>query len=289
MEALAFGALAAITASVLFSTGLVLQSLEARTIPGEHSLRLSLIKRLLRHRRWVAGCLVMVAGFGFHVVGLLLAPLSIVQPSLTAGLVVLIVAGARHDAEPVHAREMLAVTAVALGIVGVTLTASQRTTLSAGPVRLALTLGPLAAVAIAPYALAVRNSRHGLLVGISATVGAGAAYSLTGLTTKLVSDRVAAGDWPGVVLWLAITASSAGLALLDQTTALQRRGVKEVGVVIYVMPVVLPVLLAEAALGEPGPSSPAVAAAFALSIASVCAGAVSLSGTPGPGPSRARS
>ncbi len=113
MGELALGALSAVTASVLFSVGLVLQSLEARTMPGEYSLRLSLITHLLG--RWLAGCLTMVAGFGFHVLALLLAPLAVVQPSLTAGLVVLLVAGIREDAEPVHAREVLAVIAIGIG------------------------------------------------------------------------------------------------------------------------------------------------------------------------------
>ena len=80
----ALGALAAVTASALFSAGLVLQSLEARTVPAEHSLRLSLIGGLLGRRRWVLGGLLMVLGFGFHVGALLLAPLTVVQPSLAA-------------------------------------------------------------------------------------------------------------------------------------------------------------------------------------------------------------
>lgn len=277
MEELTLGALAAVTASVLFSAGLVLQSLEARMIPGEHSMRLSLIARLLGRPRWIAGCLIMVVGFGLHVGALLLAPLTVVQPSLAAGLVLLLVAGARHDAEPVRAREVLAVAAISLGVVGVTLTSSQRNTLSANPALLALALSPLAAAAIAPYGLALLSSGHGRLGGMSATLGAGAAYALTGLTTKLVTDRMAVGDWLGAVLWLAITASAAGLALMDQTTALQHRGATQVGVIIYTMPVVVPVLLAGTLLGERWAASPAAAGALALSVAAVCAGAALLS------------
>src|SRR3954466_11346397 len=159
MAELSLGALTAVTASVLFSAGLVLQSLEARTIPAEHSLRLSLIARLLGRRRWIAGGLIMVVGFGFHVCALLLAPLTVVQPSLAAGLIVLLVAGGRHDArplhgrdglagrartdaEPVHGRDVLAVLAISFGVVGLTLTASQRNTLTVSPARLALALIP---------------------------------------------------------------------------------------------------------------------------------------------------
>src|SRR3954451_10476 len=279
MGHLSLGALAAVTASVLFSIGLVLQSLEARTILPEHSLRLSLIARLLERRRWIVGGLVMVAGFGFHVCALLLAPLTVVQPSLAAGLIVLLVAGARHDAEPVHGRDVLAVLAISLGVVGLTLTASQRNTLTVSPARLALALIPLAVAALAPYGVAVLSSRHGRSGGLSATLGAGAAYALTGLTTKLVSARSADADWGGAILWLAITASAAGLALVDQTTALQRRGATQVGVIIYVMPVVVPVLLASALLGESGAASPAAAVGLGVSVTAVCAGAAFLSGS----------
>src|SRR3954470_24071068 len=113
MADLALGAVAAVTASALFSAGLVLQSLEARTVPAQHALRLSLIGRLLGRRRWLLGGLLMVVGFGFHVGALLLAPLTVVQPSLAAGLGLLLVVGARSGGEPVGARETLAVVAIA--------------------------------------------------------------------------------------------------------------------------------------------------------------------------------
>jgi drug/metabolite transporter (DMT)-like permease len=276
MSDLALGALAAVTASALFSAGLVLQSLEARTVPASHSLRLSLIGRLLGRRRWVLGGLLMVAGFGFHVGALLLAPLTVVQPSLAAGLVVLLVVGARSGGEPIRSRELLAVTAITLGVVGLTLSAPERTTVSAGSLALAVGLGALGAVALVPHALAVLDRRHRQAGSLVATIGAGAAYSLTGLTTKLISDRIDANDWLGAALWLALTIGGAMLALVDQTTALQRRGATQVGVIIYVMPVVVPVVLAPLLVGETWGSS---AVPLILSVAAVCAGAGSLSGS----------
>jgi len=276
MDELALGAVAAVVASALFSAGLVLQSLEARTVPPEHSLRLSLIGGLLGRRRWVLGGLLMVAGFGFHVGALLLAPLTVVQPSLAAGLLVLLVVGARSSAEPIGARELLAVAAITLGVVGLTLTGPERTTVTGGALALALGLGALGAVALLPHALAALDCRHRQAGSLVATIGAGAAYSLTGLTTKLVSDRLDAGDWAGMAFWLAVTVAGAGLALVDQTTALQRRGATQVGVIIYVMPVIVPVALAPLLVGEAWGSS---AAPLALSVATVCAGAASLSGS----------
>src|SRR3954469_22609585 len=189
MTSSALGAVAAVTASALFSAGLVLQSLEARDVPAERSFRLSLIGGLLGRRRWVLGGLLMAIGFGVHVCALLLAPLTVVQPSLAAGLIVLLVVGARSDGEQIRPREVLAVGAISLGVLGLTLTAPERTTISAGDLALAVGLGAPAAVALAPHLLAAAARRHRQAGSLTATVGAGAAYSLTGLTTKLISDR----------------------------------------------------------------------------------------------------
>src|SRR4051794_40045823 len=132
MGDLALGAVAAVTASALFSAGLVLQSLEARTVPAEHSLRVSLIGRLLGRRRWVLGGILMVIGFGFHVGALLLAPLTVVQPSLAAGLIVLLVVGARSGGEPIRSREALAVVAISAGGGGLPPTRPPPPTVAAG-------------------------------------------------------------------------------------------------------------------------------------------------------------
>ena len=272
----ALGAVAAVTASALFSAGLVLQSLEARTVPAERALRLSLIGDLLGRPRWVVGGVLMVIGFGFHVGALMVAPLVVVQPSLAAGLLVLLAAGRRTDDEPARARELGAVAAISLGLVGLALTAPARTTLSPSAATLALALGPVAALALLPHALALVEARHRQAGSVTAAVGAGAAYALTGLTTKLLSDRVDTGDWVAAAFWLALTALAATLALVDQTAALQGRGATHVGVIVYVMPVVVPVLLAPVLVGEDWDSSPVGGMPLALSFAGVCAGAAAL-------------
>jgi drug/metabolite transporter (DMT)-like permease len=275
----ALGAVAAVTASALFSVGLVLQSLEARTIPAENALRLSLIGRLLGRLRWVVGGVLMLIGFGFHVGALMVAPLTVVQPSLAAGLLVLLFAGRRTDDEPIGARELGGVAAIALGLVGVALAAPARTTLSAGAASLALALGAVAALALLPHAVALVEPRHRQSGTLLAALGAGAAYALAGLTTKLLSDDVDTGDWLGAPLWLGLTALAGTVALVDQTTALQRGGPTQVGVIVYVMPVVVPVLLAPVLVGEDWSSSRAGRLPLGLSLAAVCAGAAVLAGS----------
>src|SRR4051812_41969271 len=182
MDGSALGAVAAVTASALFSAGLVLQSLEARTVPAERSFRLSLIGGLLGRRRWVLGGVLMALGFGVHVCALLLAPLTVVQPSLAAGLIVLLVVGARSDGEQIRAREVLAVGAISLGVLGLTLTAPERTTISAGDLALAISLAPLAAGALAPHALPPVDRRHPEAGGLAGPRRARGGCAVAGLT-----------------------------------------------------------------------------------------------------------
>ena len=102
MESTALGALAALAASGLFSAGLVLQATESRTVDSKYSLHLALIRTLLSRPRWVQGTLITFLGYPFHVLALLLAPLTVVQPALAAGLLLLLVIGARTPGENVR-------------------------------------------------------------------------------------------------------------------------------------------------------------------------------------------
>ncbi len=85
MSETVLGAVAAVTASALFSLGLVWQSAEARAL-GRHHRMWALLRSLVRRPRWIAGGGLMLAGFGFHTGALSLAPLTVVQPALAAGL-----------------------------------------------------------------------------------------------------------------------------------------------------------------------------------------------------------
>jgi hypothetical protein len=265
MVELVSGALAAIVASALFSGGLFLQSLEARTVPRERS-QIATLGLLVRRRRWVLGALAMVVGFGFHVTALLLAPLTVVQPALAAGLVLLLVAGSRVDAIPIGAREVAGVAALTIALVVLTLTSPERTTVSADTAALALWLGALAVISLIPVLAPGAG-------GLVAAAGAGTAYALTGITTKLASDRLAAGDVAELAFWLVATATAAVVALVGQTVGLQRSPATQVGVFVYVLPVVVPVVLAPVLVGENWSETPGGGVPLGIALAAVCAAA----------------
>jgi hypothetical protein len=150
---LALGIVAAIGASVLYNTSIALQALEAREVPGEHSLRPSLIGRLLRNRRWLGATALGLAGWPLEIAALLLAPLTVVQPCLASGLILLLWLGAKKLGEAPGRREWIAVAAIVAGVAGVAWAAPDRTTDHAGTGAIALALVLVAIPIAAPYAL----------------------------------------------------------------------------------------------------------------------------------------
>jgi drug/metabolite transporter (DMT)-like permease len=260
----------AVLASVLFGVQLAVQTLEARTVPIELGYRPSLLGRLLRRRRWIAANLVGALGWPLQVAALLLAPLTLVQPALGVGLVGLLVGGARWMGERVGRTEVLAVLAILLGLAGAVSAAPDRSAEHAGASLLAPVLVALAVLALVPYAVSrVRRS------GLAGAWSAGFAFALGSLATKLCSDALAARDLVAVVAWLALVLAAAGVGILSEMSALQRRPIAQVAPVAFAIETLVPVALAPLVLGEtwrPGGAS----ALLVVSLGLVIAGAAAL-------------
>src|SRR3954465_12407759 len=126
MGAAARGVALAAFASVLFNVAIVIQASEAREVPDELGLKLSLVGRLLRRPRWLLGAALGLAAFPLQTVALLYAPVTAVQPADAAGLLVLLFLGARMLHERVGRREVVAVVAIVVGIVVLTIAAPKR-------------------------------------------------------------------------------------------------------------------------------------------------------------------
>ena len=151
MYRLELGLACACVASILFDLGVALQAMEARDVSRRHALRPSLIGRLLARPRWVFATVLAGAGWPFHVAGLLLAPLTVVQPALASGLLLLLVLGDRMLGERVGALEVTAVLAIIVGVAGMAWAAPEHTTSHASVAGIAPALGAVGLLAIAPY------------------------------------------------------------------------------------------------------------------------------------------
>ncbi|MGN6215383.1 MAG: hypothetical protein ACTHN7_00275 [Solirubrobacterales bacterium] len=272
---LALGIAAAIGASLLYNTSIALQALEARSVPQEHSLRPSLLGRLLRNRRWLGATALGLLGWPLEITALLLAPLTVVQPCIASGLILLLWLGATRLGEAPGRRELLAVAAIILGIAGVAWAAPERTTdhASAGAIVAALVLVVLPVAA--PYALRGRRSFVGTLVVLSAGCG----YAWTAIASKLLTDELAAGALLVAALWLATAAASEGLALLSEMSALQRRPATHVAPVMFAVQVLVPVVLAPLIFGESWGETPLGGAALVAFMAVAVAGTTLLAGS----------
>ncbi len=272
---LALGIIAAVGASLLYNTSIALQALEVRDVPHEHSLRPSLLGKLLQNRRWLGATGIGLLGWPLEIAALLLAPLTVVQPCLASGLVLLLWLGATRLGEAPGRREAIAVAAIVVGLAGVAWAAPARSTEYAGVGAIIAALALLAVPLAAPYVLRDRATAIGLLPVISAGCG----YAWTGIASKLLTDELAAGALLIAFAWLATAAASEGLALLSEMSALQRRPATRVAPVMFAVQVLVPVALAPLIFGESWASTPLGGVALIAFMAIAVAGTVLLAGS----------
>ena len=272
---LALGIVAAVAASLLYNTSIALQALEAREVPTDHSLRPSLLGRLLHNRRWLGATALGLLGWPLEIGALMLAPLTVVQPCLASGLILLLWLGATRLGEKPGPREWGAVAAIVGGVAGVALVAPERSTEHAGTATLALALALVALPLVAPYALRSRASSLSIL----AVVSAGCGYAWTAIASKLLTDELAAGALLAAVAWLATAAASEGLALLSEMSALQRRGATHVAPIMFAVQVLVPVALAPLVFNESWGSTPLGGALLVAFMLLAVAGTMLLAGS----------
>jgi hypothetical protein len=276
MVSLVLGIGAAVAASTLYSVGIALQALEAREVGDEHGLRLSLARQLAVRARWLAGTAVSAAGWPFQVAALLLAPLVVVQPALAAGLLVLLFLGSRMLGEHAGRRDRLAVLAIVVGVAGLAWTAPERTTVHAHGLTLALALGVLWILVIAPYVLRLFGRRSAMV----AMLGAGMGFAWGGVATKLVADSLARGRWVAAIVWAVASTGTEAIALLSEMTALQSRAAIQVAPVVFVTQTLVPVALAPVLLHERFSATPLGGVPLIVSLLVVAAGATVLARSP---------
>ncbi len=272
---LALGIICAIGASALYNTSIALQAIEAREVGHEHALRASLIGRLVRNPRWLAATLIGLLGWPLEIAALLMAPLTVVQPCLASGLVLLLFLGVTRLGETPGRREYAAVGAIVLGVAGIAWAAPARTTSDAGTVAIAIALALVAIPAVAPYAVRRRAGAAGTL----AIVGAGFGYAWTAIASKLLTDELSAGSVAVAAIWLATAAASEGIALLSEMSALGQRPATRVAPVMFAVQVVVPVILAPLIFEESWSGTPGGGVALVAAILLAIAGVISLAGS----------
>ena len=262
------GFAAACAAAACFDGAIAFQALEARDIPTERGMRLSMLTRLLRRPRWALATGLAILGWPFQLLAFSLAPITLVQPTLSLGLVLLLFLGSRMLHERVGLGEALATVAIIAGVIGITASAPKNSDAYHGDWRLVVAIGALAALIAVPYLAGVRARRAGGLLIVSA----GAAFSATALMSKIITDELSQGKPAAALTWAIVTALAALVGLLGEMSAVQRRPVSRVAPPIFVISTVLPVLVAPLLTGERWGHTPLGGAVIVVSLAGVALG-----------------
>ena len=265
----------ALAAAALYAGGIALQALEARAAPPERALRLALLRHLVRRPRWVAGTLAGLAGWALQATALLVAPLTLVQPALPAGLVLLLPLGKRALGEPVRRREAAAVLLVAGGLAALGWAAPARDPRHASGPTLVAALAGLGALALLPYAAPRRRS-----AALPLAAAAGLAYAWDGLATKFFTDDLSARGWPGAALWLAGMLVASGFGTLSEMSALQAGPATRVAPVVSALTTLAVVSLAPLLAREQVPAGPLARSALLAGLAAVVLGTAAIARAP---------
>ena len=269
------GIAVATAAAACFETGYAFQALEVRTVPLRHTLRPSLLGRLLGNARWLAATALSILGWPLQVAALALAPLAVVQPTLALGLIGLLILGSRVLGEPVGRREYMAGGLVVGGVACVALCAPERSAGTGGTGAI-LALAALGAVAAAPYVI----RRRTVLLAILAT---GAADSLAAFAAKLVAGALGDARWATAVGLAALAAVAGIAATLSEMSALQHAPATRVGPIVLAIQIVVPVVLGAVVTGEDWGATPAGGGGLGAGLAIVVAGAALLAASPAVG------
>jgi drug/metabolite transporter (DMT)-like permease len=260
------GVAAAAGAATCFDGAVLLQASEARATDTGHGLRPSLLAVLARRRRWLAGTALAALGWPLQLLALSLAPVTVVQPTLAAGMVLLLAGGSRVLHERVGPREWSAAAAVLVGVAVLALSAPEHTDNRPDALAALCCAGALALVVALPFVLGrERLGAWGLIAS------AGAAFALSALASKLLTVELAAGRPLVALAWAAGTAAFAGIGFLVDTTAMQRFDATRVAPGMFVLETVIPVALAPLLFDERWSTAPggpiAVAAGLVLTVA----------------------
>ena len=210
----------AVLAACANATSSVLQRKANRDLPGEDSLRLRLILRLLRRPVWFAGVVGVVVGFVLQAAALANGELSVVEPILVFELPLTLVLASSVFRSRLHGREWAAALGMTVGLATMLYFLSPSPGDSRDVPWRVWAAGIGANLAVVACAVERgRRNRSGLTGRVRAGrraaafgVAAGCQFGLTAALIKGTTDRYAA-EGPGALLtgWQSYATAVSGL------------------------------------------------------------------------------
>lgn len=239
------GIAVAALATTSYNIGLIVEKRALRRLPpidARHAV--ALLRTVLLDPAWMLGFALMACGLGFQVVALTLAPVSVVQPVIGSGVVILVGLSAVVLRERLGRLELCCVLAVVVGIGAIALSAAGaagRVGHQASGWLIAAVAVPTCLVALAIGGSSLRTSAHGKhrmpAIGVSYALASGLLYGVATLALKALSGTIFhhSGRVTELALtvltspypYLTVVCSAAGLLIFQ--TGLQRCRVSIVG------------------------------------------------------------
>jgi drug/metabolite transporter (DMT)-like permease len=267
------GIAVAAVATTSYNVGLILEKRALRRLPPIDARRaVALLRTVLADPAWLVGFVLMACGLGFQVVALTLAPVSVVQPVVGSGVVILVVLSAVVLRERLGRLELgcVAVVVVAIGAIALSATgAAGKVGHQASGLLIAVVAIPTCLIAVAIGATSLRTSNRGKhrapAIGVAYGLSSGLLYGVATLALKALSGDVFhhSGHVTDLVVTVLtspypyLTLACSGVALLIFQTGLQRCRVSIVGPVSNISGSVFFLIAGTWLFGERLPASPA--------------------------------
>jgi drug/metabolite transporter (DMT)-like permease len=236
-------------AAMLTGSGFVLQQHAAEQVPDNQFLHLGLIARLVRNRRWLAGIVVMVAGYLAQAWTLGHLTLSVTEPLLTTNLIFALVLAVPLSGQALRKTEIVGAVLLTAGVAALSLT---RTVKGLSESFGSSSHWPAAAgiALVAVFLVQLGRNRSGgiraTLTGTAAGLMLGIADAFTRRTVQIIDGRHPLHvllHWPGyatvvasiIALWLMQNAFNAAPlhASLPAVTAAEPTAGIVLGVVVF--------------------------------------------------------
>jgi drug/metabolite transporter (DMT)-like permease len=223
----------ALLATTAYNVGLIMEKRALGQMPALDIRRVPrVLGSLLTSRAWLAGFALMLVGLACQTVVLTFEPVSIVQPVLASGVVLVLVLSRLVLRERLRGGETWCVAAIAVAVVLLALSATgAEDSHHASPAWMAAVMIPSVAVGllVAVGALRARTrQRSGPVTGVWSGVGTGLLYGVAALAIKalsgvLASHQTLAGIAIGIVTspYLYVLAGCLPVAMLLFQAALQ--------------------------------------------------------------------
>lgn len=264
------GLLVALAAALCFELSYVLQALEVRVVPPMARPGLGALRRLASRPRWIVGIMLGLAGFALQVLALRHAPLTLVQPVLASGLLVLLGFSVFVLHERVGRRELAAVVAIVVGVTAIALAKPAR---GESGDDMAFTIAVACLGLIAGQGFVRRHPGVGALLASAIAADTIAALAAAKAALSLPELLPSAG-------WALLAAAGGVSTLAAESAALQRRGAARIAPVIMAGQVAVPVALAPLLLGERWSATPLGAGLLVAGLAAVVISSAVLAASP---------